>query len=93
MESALGDQEWWEQFGFKGAVSEEKKRDYGNGVPGWSPYSRVRSGGPLVRTGLPADAYWFSQFGFKMGQDRVKMAPSLPIRHQVSLRYRQDAQC
>ena len=52
----------------KGAVSEEKKRDYGNGVPGWSPYSRVRSGGPLVRTGLPADAYWFSQFGFKMGQ-------------------------
>ena len=68
VESALGDQEWWEQFGFKGAVSEEKKRDYGNGVPGWSPYSRVRSGGPLVRTGLPADAYWFSQFGFKMGQ-------------------------
>ena len=35
VESALGDQEWWEQFGFKGAVSEEKKRDYGNGVPGF----------------------------------------------------------
>ena len=33
----LGDQAWWEQYGFKGAVSEEKKRDYGNGVPNWSP--------------------------------------------------------
>ena len=63
----LGDREWWASYGFKGAVSEEKKRDYGNGVPNWSPYSHATSEGPLVRTGLPADAFWFNQFGFKMG--------------------------
>ena len=37
VEEGLGDQAWWEQYGFKGALSEEKKRDYGNGVPNWSP--------------------------------------------------------
>ena len=39
-DTPLGDQEWFEQFGFGGAVSEEKARDYGNGVPMWSPYFR-----------------------------------------------------
>jgi hypothetical protein len=68
---ALGDQAWWEQYGFKGSMSEEKKRDYGNGVPGWSPYHRadeLKPGEkPGEKTGLPADAFWFQQWGFRTG--------------------------
>ena len=34
---------WFSQFGFKmGQVSEEKKRDYGFGIPFWSPYNRPK---------------------------------------------------
>ena len=68
----LGDQAWWEQWGFKGAMSEEKKRDYGNGVPKWSPYHRandLKDGEvPGDRTNLPADAFWFQQWGFRTGE-------------------------
>ena len=39
----LGDQAWWQSYGFKGSMSEHKKRDYGNGVPIWSPYHRSKS--------------------------------------------------
>ncbi|KAH8050669.1 beta-lactamase [Aureococcus anophagefferens] len=64
-------QAWWEQYGFKGSMSEEKKRDYGNGVPGWSPYHRsdeLKPGEkPGEKTGLPADAFWFQQWGFRTG--------------------------
>ena len=36
---------WFSQFGFKmGQVSEEKKRDYGFGIPFWSPYNRPKGG-------------------------------------------------
>ena len=100
----LGDQEWWEQYGFKGAVSEEKKRerprgienglsesprggrgdaaerkpdrprddapagDYGNGVPNWSPYHVSTDTSEKPPVGLPADAYWFEQWGFRTAQ-------------------------
>ena len=65
-DTPLGDQEWFEQFGFSGAVSEEKARDYGNGVPMWSPYFRnpkdyVKQ--PL--SGLAPDSRWFEQYGFR----------------------------
>ena len=71
-DTPLGDQEWFEQFGFSGAVSEEKARDYGNGVPMWSPYFRnpkdyVKQ--PL--SGLAPDAYWFEQYGFR-GEEVVR---------------------
>ena len=63
---ALGDQAWWEQYGFKGAISEDKKRDYGNGVPKWSPYHRMDEKDiDLPPSGLPADAFWFQQWGFR----------------------------
>ena len=70
-DTPLGDQEWFEQFGFSGAVSEEKARDYGNGVPMWSPYFRnpkdyVKQ--PL--SGLAPDAYWFEQYG--SGREAVR---------------------
>lgn len=68
---ALGDQAWWEQYGFKGAISEDKKRDYGNGVPGWSPYHRaddLKPGEVREKTNLPADAFWFQQWGFRTGE-------------------------
>ena len=66
-----------EQFGFSGAVSEEKARDYGNGVPMWSPYFRnpkdyVKQ--PL--SGLAPDAYWFEQYGFrggKLSEDQIRI--------------------
>jgi len=49
----------------------KKKRDYGNGVPGWSPYHRadeLKPGEkPGEKTGLPADAFWFQQWGFRTG--------------------------
>ena len=68
---ALGDQAWWEQYGFKGAISEDKKRDYGNGVPRWSPYHRsadLKEGEIREKTNLPADAFWFQQWGFRTGE-------------------------
>ena len=85
---ALGDQAWWEQYGFKGAISEDKKRDYGNGVPRWSPrvppasffsagsgaarrYHRAdepKAGEEREKTNLPADAFWFQQWGFRTGE-------------------------
>ena len=76
-DTPLGDQEWFEQFGFSGAVSEEKARDYGNGVPMWSPYFRnpkdyVKQ--PL--SGLAPDAYWFEQYGFrggKLSEDQIRI--------------------
>ena len=38
---------WFQQFGFKtGGVSEEKARDYGFGVPMWSPYYRAKAARP-----------------------------------------------
>ena len=43
----LGDQAWWESYGFKGAMSDQKKRDYGNGVPIWSPYYRSNQQQPM----------------------------------------------
>ncbi|KAJ1452922.1 hypothetical protein M885DRAFT_525598, partial [Pelagophyceae sp. CCMP2097] len=62
----LPDQGWWEQYGFKGGMSEEKKRDYGNGVPTWSPYHRSDEPETAAPpTGLPADAFWFAQYGFR----------------------------
>ena len=38
------------------SVSEEKKRDYGNGVPKWSPYHRMDEASNQPPVGLPADA-------------------------------------
>ena len=57
--------------------SEEKARDYGNGVPMWSPYFRnpkdyVKQ--PL--SGLAPDAYWFEQYGFrggKLSEDQIRI--------------------
>ncbi|KAJ1452923.1 hypothetical protein M885DRAFT_525601 [Pelagophyceae sp. CCMP2097] len=66
---SLGDQAWFKQFGFKGAVSAAKQRDYGNGVPKWSPYHHGGGGDePFERCALPADAFWFKQFGFKTAE-------------------------
>ena len=69
----LGDASWWEQYGFKGTISEEKKRDYGNGIPKWSPYNfkpedpnlpqYVPPPGPMP----PADNEWFKIAGFRTG--------------------------
>lgn len=67
----LGDQAWWAQYGFKGSISEQKKRDYGCGIPAWSPYYRSKEPGtdendePPVN--LPPDAFWFKQWGFRTG--------------------------
>ena len=56
------------RYGFKGAVSEEKKRDYGNGVPNWSPYHVTTDTSEKPPLNLPADAYWFEQWGFRTAQ-------------------------
>lgn len=73
--TVLGDQAWWEQYGFKGSVSLEKKRDYGNGIPGWSPYHRSREPSadepPKPKVNLPPDAFWFKQWGFRTGGDTL----------------------
>ena len=64
-----GDEEWWALWGFKGTLSDQKKKDYGNGVPTWSPYHKSTAAAaepvPKAPVGLPADAFWFKQFGFK----------------------------
>lgn len=65
VDEPLGDQAWWEQWGFKGSMSEDKKRDYGNGVPKWSPYHRMNEELQGENCGLPADAFWFQQWGFR----------------------------
>ena len=76
-DTPLGDQEWFEQFGFSGAVSEEKARDYGNGVPMWSPYfSNPKDYVKQPLSGLAPDAYWFEQYGFrggKLSEDQIRI--------------------
>jgi len=73
----LGDQEWFSSFGFSGAVSEEKARDYGDGVPQWSPYFRNKGNYvPQPPSGLAPDAYWFEQYGFrggKLSEDQIRI--------------------
>ena len=50
---------WFSQFGFKmGQVSEEKKRDYGLGIPFWSPYNRPKGApGPRAASRPPHVAH------------------------------------
>ena len=66
-----GDQGWWQQWGFKGSLSEEKRRDYGDGVPMWSMYyhsKRTEEYPPELTATFPGgDAAWFKQFGFRPG--------------------------
>lgn len=70
-DSVLGDQAWWATYGFKGSISEQKKRDYGCGIPAWSPYYRSKDLGTDENDKPPIniapDAFWFKQWGFRTG--------------------------
>lgn len=73
------DEDWWHSFGFKasggGEVSEQKKKDYGFGIPAWSPYFHVDEAKAAARRAaggvqdgerlVEADFEYWNQMGFK----------------------------
>ena len=67
----FGDGAWWAQWGFHGAVSEHKRRDYGDGVPRWSMYYHSQREKDYTPEQMEAfsvaqgDSFWFKQFGFR----------------------------
>lgn len=64
--SRLPDQAWWEQWGFRGSISELKRNDCG--IPKWSPYHRSNDDDAVQQpVNLPPDAFWFKQWGFRTG--------------------------
>ena len=94
----VSDEAYWKQFGFKFSggqteISAEAMRDYGYGIPKWSPYFTQDVGDIAALAaardargagaGTLGDASWWEQYGFKGTISEEKMRRFEPSRRAV----------